>query len=203
MEHEEHSEKADYPDWTAGAVAEFCDFLAEKKYVSPETSSSWRTAVTRVLEKVEGDGWEQMNLKDIDTDRLFARFEVAGKSDFTGNTIRAYRKRFLKALEEYGNWAQSPSTYSPDIQRRRKKSRDASDKKVNRRMRSEPQPSAVSEGAAQMLRYPFPVRSGVVAEFVLPTDLKHEEAERMARFLQSLAVHEVKDLPPGRDHEAA
>lgn len=209
----ESQTKEKHPDWTAGAVIRFTEYLQEKKLLADETASSWRTAVTRVMEKVEGDGWEQVNVSDLDTERLFYRFEIAAKDDYSAGTLNAYTKRFTKALDEYGSWVESPSTYTPDVRRRKRgKKDDETTAKKASKPKADPGPTRPSEaepeghnngaeseqpvrpasGGIPMLRYPFPVRPGVVAEFVLPADMRPSEAERMARFLEALAgPHEL------------
>lgn len=190
-------------EWTAGALAEFCDLLAEKNYFAKETASSYKTAVTRVMEKAEGEGWESVGLKDVDLDLLFTRFMNAARNDFSASTLRAYRNRFQKALDEYDSWIDAPDSYSPSIQRRSPSSSSNGSKAAKNEQEKEEhfEPRANGSGAtapdAELIEYPFPLRPGVLAHLRLPADLRPKEAERIARHVESLAIPETPALNPG------
>ena len=46
----------------------------------------------------------------------------------------------------------------------------------------------MSEQAAGVVEYPYPLREGLLVRLVLPKDLSEEEAGRLAAFLMTLVV---------------
>lgn len=191
-----------YEEWTAGALTAFCDHLVQKNYFAKETASSYKTAVTRVMEKAEGPDWESFVLKDADLELLFTRFMNAARSDFSAGTLRAYKNRFEKALSEYGSWVAAPDEYSPSIKRRtgpqggRAESKNAEKAPTERASRQTSKSDPHSRSG--LIEYPFPLRRGILAFLKLPEDLRQPEAERIARHVESLAIPE----PPAADSEA-
>lgn len=213
---EDTEAKPQYEDWTAGAVTDFCDYLSEKNYVASQTATSWKTAVTRVVELAEGDGWENVDLQNVNEELLFTRFENAARSDFTGGTIKAYEKRFKKARSEYEAWVAAPGEYSPDIRRRAvgkdegssssqkaKSKSSTSAKSSSQNGHSNGNGAAVIPVSEDALSYPFPVRPGIVGQITLPSDLTPDEAERVAGFIRALAVQPSRPADSEASEESA
>ncbi len=198
-----------YDDWTAGAVVQFCDMLAAKKLVKQETAGSWKTSFSKVMALVEEDGWEEISVKDFDLDLFFERFENAAKADYTSDTLATYKKRFRNALDEYRSWIESPSTYRPKVTTRRRRTKQEREQQAatpatNGKSATSSQPSRVEavEENVDTLKYPFPVRPGVVATFDLPPDLRPDEADRIGKFIASLAVRAPAGALPSGEEES-
>lgn len=55
-----------------------------------------------------------------------------------------------------------------------------------------------------LVKFPFPLRSGEMAELVLPRELHSEDADRITHFLRALQMEPQKALPErAEDREAA
>ncbi|MBA2607384.1 MAG: hypothetical protein H0U92_00415 [Actinobacteria bacterium] len=50
---------------------------------------------------------------------------------------------------------------------------------------------------ATMIKYPFPLREGVLAALDLPSDMTKREAKRLCAFIDSLGIEEQGQLNPG------
>lgn len=190
----------EYPANSAGAVVAFCDWLVAKNMVKEDTVANWRRGFVRVMEDVEGEGWEHSDIGQLDHEQMYVRFEKAAGTKYKPGTLAAYKKRFALAIAEYERWQENRSGYQPSTQTRQR--RRAKDQNVaiepastEQAVQQPAQPAAAP--SADMLEYPFPVRQGVVAKFLLPTDLRPEEAERISAFIASVAVSTPAALPSG------
>jgi hypothetical protein len=188
-----------------GSGRDFVDhwnWAAAKGLLNANTANALRAAVARVL-AIEGDSWESINVRSLDVDSLLARFENLAKKDFTPESLATYRSRFIRAHRLYLSYLADPRNYRPQSKERvpteRSKSRAG---RVGGKGTSTEAEDALQDGprkapnGVEMIRYPFPVRSGVIAELVLPADLKKDEARRLATFLDSLAMDSTRLLPP-------
>ncbi|MFZ1005991.1 MAG: hypothetical protein WAN65_04085 [Candidatus Sulfotelmatobacter sp.] len=152
------------------------------------TAAGLRSACTRVLE-VAGDGWEKMDVTTIDIEDLLVRFQNLKKKDFRPQVLEVYKQRFRKAVVSYLDYLRSPSGWKPSSQERSAASQ--------RNERSPKRPVAtetVSVGAATgrvspgEVEYPFPLRPGVMARLILPSNLTQQDVSRLTAFMAMLVV---------------
>jgi hypothetical protein len=188
-----------------GSGRDFVDhwnWAATKGLLNSNTASALRAAVARVL-AIEGESWESLDVRSLDVDRLLARFENLAKKDFTPESLATYRSRFIRAHRLYLSYLDDPRNYRPQTKERGPTDRSKARSGRDGTKASPTDAEAAVKGRAdraqagvEMIRYPFPIRSGVMAELVLPADLKRDEARRLAAFLDSLAMDSPRMLPP-------
>ena len=188
---------------TAQGLLEFLDYVVAKGYGPSTAAGPQKSAVRQVLTITEGEDFGDYDVKGGDVDDLLQRFEVRARGELKAESIHAYRSRFMRAVKSYRRfletgtpprYRQSSRRRSPDAGTRRRTSGSAS---------SSPPPSAQAPSQApaqqseRMVDYPFPLRSGALANFRLPVHLDRGDAERMASFLKALVSDQPKQLPPG------
>lgn len=186
-------------DGTGRDFVEHWTWAADRGLMNRDTARALKAAVLRIL-KIEGDDWESIDVRSLDEDTLLDRFEVLEKKDFAPDSLSQYRSRFKKARALYLSYLDNPRGYKPTF----RASSDRSDKgetptKAKKQRETIAEPVGVANAAGpKMVRYPFPVRNGVMAELLLPVDLQKSEAKRLSAFMESVAVDPMPMLPPAR-----
>ncbi|SRR6266568_3274444 len=175
------------------------DWAASKGLLNRNTAHALKAAVTRIL-RIEGDNWESVDVRSIDVDSLLDRFENLAKKDYTPGSLGTYRSRFKKALGLYLSFLRDPRGYKPQG-RERSLPADRPRATAQRSSRSDVEDfslsrfgDSLSTSSIRLVRYPFPIRQGVIAELLLPADLRPDEVKRLTNFLDSIAVETKFDV---------
>lgn len=186
---------------SAGAVVDFLSFAAEKGNLNTSTANSLKVALREVLAATSGSDWASMNLSDIDKDDHVHRFHTLRAMRYKPETLDTYGKRFVSAIEMYEAFRRDPAGWRPPRRERRART-GASAKATTLQVAQQdgatgsgPTESGVATSGARapLIPYPFPLRKGVLATVQLPANLSRREAERLASFIQSLAVDPGED----------
>jgi hypothetical protein len=192
-------------DGTAKDFVDHWDWVTTKGLLNANTARTYKAAAARVLQ-IEGQGWESLDVRSLDVESLLGRFENLVKKDFTPASLAAYSSRFQAALRLYLSYLDDPRSYRP--QSRDRAAQVDRGRRAAGKGTSAPGQSTTGKadvGGAQhvlvgdhargldqptskMVRYPFPIRSGIIAELVLPIDLRRSEAKRLQAFLDSIAM---------------
>ena len=175
---------------TGLAFVQHWDWVAEKGLMPPATARAYRAAVSQIL-KID-HGWEDLEVQGLDVDALISRFR--NLSSLSPTSLSTYESRFRSALPSYASYLENPASYEP--RGRRNTSRgDRTRPKGNGMEETETGPEEAAgpspdppAAAARLVVYPFPVRQDLFAELKLPADLSLEEARRLARFLEAVAL---------------
>ena len=116
------------------------------------------------------------------------------------SSLRTYESRFRSALSSYLGYLQNPGAYQPRgrgnpprVDRARRGIKEEPAGELGEAVRLSPTPPAP---VARLVVYPFPVRPEAFAELKLPPDLTLDEARRLGRFLEAVALRD-----PGSDGE--
>lgn len=190
-------------DGTGQGLIEFLDYAASKGLMNRNTAGAQKSSVAKVL-AIEGDHWQETNLREVNVDDQLTRFQNLKKSSYSPSSLRAYESRFRTALEEYFRYLDDPGAYNPKATGRESSSKRA--RKRGSRARSSPvagsspepagESPAVSATRDYLITYPFPLRESTMAYLQLPKNLTKQEAERLSRFVQSLALESIADEEP-------
>jgi hypothetical protein len=186
-------------DGTGKDFVEHWTWAADRGLLNRDTARGLKAAVLRVL-KIEGDDWEAIDVRSMDEDGLLDRFEVLEKKGFTPDSLSAYRSRFKKARALYLSYLENPRGYKPTFRAAPERADKGDGAPTKPKKTKEPTvpPDPLGTGP-KMIRYPFPVRSGVMAELLLPVDLQKSEAKRLSAFMESVAAEPTLMLPPKTD----
>jgi hypothetical protein len=175
-------------DRTPGGTLAYCDYLTDKGYATAAQINPWRTAVQRVFETVEGEGWESLDLTSIDFDEYLARFQTLAGAQYKAESITAYKRRIRNALDAHEHYLENgrPPTF-----------RQGGKREKSEKVKAEPKPSLVTTSsssssttttpAAGMMDFPYPLGNGeVMATLRLPKRLKSDDVNRLCAFIRTL-----------------
>ena len=131
-------------------------------------------------------------MQGLDVDARISRF--GNLSSLSPTSVSTYESRFRSALPSYASYLENPASYEP--RGRRNTSRgDRTRPKGNGMEETETGPEEAAgpspdppAAAARLVVYPFPVRQDLFAELKLLADPSFEEARRLGRFLEAVAL---------------
>lgn len=183
-------------DGTGLGLVEHWTWAGKRGLVNKNTAGALRAACTQVL-SIDED-WERADIRSLDIDQTFHRFENLRKHDFTPQSLATYKSRFRKAVESYIDYLDNPRGWKPEIKERHR-SPTKSSKPAETKKAAAKRPESISPTEdAGMITYPFPIRAGLMARLTLPRDLKRSEAKRLSSFLESVALEGPPELPGPR-----
>jgi hypothetical protein len=193
---------------TVAGLLAFLEWASRTGELSSNTAAAYRTAVTKLME-IDGENYQSASVRDIDLDRQLDRFTRLKASGYNAQSLQTYGNRFRAAISSYTRYLQDPANF------RKSAARPARSAVADRPKSTEglQRPGAASRGsaanigathteAAELVQYPFPLRSGVMAYLSLPRDLQRSEAQRIAAFVASLAMEPISDVKFGSEAES-
>ena len=192
---------------TAQACLDFQDFMIRKGYGTTGSIQPWKSAAKQVFTAVEGEDFAQLDIRTLDIDEYLTRFENRSMGKYSADSLAAYRSRFRKAVESYRSYLADPNWKPKQRASPRRANGDSGDAKKARPSREAVRETTSEHGSypptqASMITYPFPLKSGQMAQLQLPTQLDKDDVERMTHFLRALVFEQPRQLPRGTDDEA-
>lgn len=189
------------PPGSAAALIAFLNWAMKKHELVDATASALRTGCIRVL-SVEED-LSALDLRTADVDAIVERFRNSNRLKMKPRTIDQYEQRFRQSLDMYLKFLADDPQWKPASRRRARTEAQARTKPA-----SSSQPAATLSNLTQVdlasatsaevgtIAYPFPVRPGLLARFILPSDLTGQEVDRIVAFISTLAVENGGQRPP-------
>lgn len=166
-------------------------WAAEKGVMNRNTAAGLRAACGQVLGVLED--WEDADIAKLDVEELLTRFQNLRKQNFKPQVLETYKRRFRKAVSSYLEYLDNPGAWRPTNQER-SVNPDRGRRAAASGM-STPVAGAVASTRLGEVEYPFPLRPGVMARFVLPADLTIEEVVRIQNFVAMLVVTRKTEEP--------
>lgn len=191
---------AEASDGTGAGMARFLDWAGERGEINRATAAAYKTAVAKVL-AIEANP-DVVDLRQLDVDDVLSRFETKNRANYGTKSMDTYLGRFRRAVAMYRAWLDKQSDWKSAGMASRAKSTRASrlgpvkqapkatGKATNVVVTDSGFASdslAVERSGTTMVPYDLPLRPGLRARLVLPEDLTKADADRIARFVGSLA----------------
>lgn len=187
-------------DGKAKNALEYLDNLIEKGKATKGAISPLKIAFTKVVQIVDGDNWEQTEVKSIDVEDYLSRFANLTMGKYSSDSLIVYKSRVNKAINWYTQSLDKPG-WTPDVQRRnRTPKKDLNKSKTIAVTESQtnapsatpstPQSMASIANTSNRILYPYPLLDGQLVHISLPVRLLKEDAKRMGAFIESIAITE-------------
>ncbi len=186
-------------DYSKNALLKFLDTLADRGLANTNTAEGMRVASAKILADVP----DSSDVRQIDLEAEIHRFHNKNPGKLTHASVTEYGRRVKTAVRYFLSYVESPSAFKPigrGVTKRNTKERpEPREQKATQKSTPEARPfsqNAPSDdlrASPQELTHQFPLRPNLVARLVLPTDLKKDEARRLAAFIATLAA----DFDPG------
>jgi hypothetical protein len=185
---------------TVAGLFEFCDFVVEKGYGTTAATDPWKTAVRKILGTVYGEDFESADLTSLDYDDLLSRFETLSRGRYKHDSVVTYGRRLRNAVDAY--FAYVDTGKPPQL---RRSSAAAKPAKAEAKKPASSPSARQQEQMGELIKFPFPLRTGEMAQLHLPRRLQRDDADRLSAFLRTLQTEPQKELPErtGEEAEAA
>lgn len=178
---------------------EFCDYLGEKNLMAPETARARKVSALKILDVL--DPAEQQDLRSLDRELVFHRFQNRAANMYSPSSLSVYRSRFNAAVDDFLRFAENPSAFRPNFLKSTVTTKNDAvpSKKLaksNKKRAVQAAPTSPELGgnplgtvAQESLTLPIPIRPGVVVKiFGLPYDLSDDEARKINAIIGGYAI---------------
>jgi len=175
-------------DTSGKALVEHWRRASAQGLMKRNTANALRAACTQVLECMEG--WEAIDIRGLDIEGAFQRFQNKRHADFKPESLEAYRRRFSQGVRLFLEYSENPSGWKGPSRDRAPRGERQSRRPV---IDTTPEPTTGSAMGAitspqAVMDYTYPLREGRVARLQLPADLSTADVRRISAFLGTLAV---------------
>lgn len=186
---------------TVQGAIQYLDFLSSKGHVTPGATSALKTGFSKVAKTVGGDGWQTIQIREIDVDDYMHRFANMTHGQYNAKSLVDYKSRVKKVTTWYLEFLTKPG-WVPPLKARKRSGKhitqdDFSDSDAADSLALEstiailkPAPSPASN--SNLIAFPFPLSDGGLATLYLPRTLSRADAVRMARHIETLVADELE-----------
>lgn len=169
--------------YSAAALLEFLKQAGMEGRINPAAARARRNAVEQLGGELSEE--ESADVRRIDVDALAARFHKLDGSSVRSEALALYVQRFRASLSDFLAWREDPAGFqSLATERARALPRGSigEDQRMAERIAL-----AATETTSHLV--PIPLRDSCTVYVAnLPSDLRREEAERIARIIQAFAA---------------
>jgi hypothetical protein len=207
----ESAAMADINGNTPESALAYCDYLIDKGYATTTQINPWKTAIQRVFETVEGEGWEALDLTAVDLEEYGGRFQTLAGAQYKAESVTTYRRRVNNALQAHEHYRATGRP--PSFRKGGKRAKPDEEKTPANVVSMESKATnagttAPSVGSAPggLMTFPFPLGDGRVVSLTVPPRMKSDDVNRLAAFLRTLQDDtQQRQIPPrtGDDRQAA
>jgi hypothetical protein len=199
----------DMGDGKAKNVIEYLDNLIEKGKATGTAVRPLKVAFSKVVLVIDGDSWEQTDVRSIDVDDYMTRFSRLTNGQYARDSLAAYKSRFNRAIKWYLKFMDTPG-WSPDVEARNRSAKIEVTKtstKIGKNIAVNsspihiypPEVSFTSVVSTEQINYPFPLSDGQLVHISLPIKLSKKDAKRIAAFIERIAIDEQLTIGPGHE----
>lgn len=197
---------------TAQGVIDYLNSLVDKGRARPGVVAPLKVALTKILEKTEGENWPQVDVTKLDVDDATLRFKNLTLGTYTDASYRAYELRTKRAIEWYKQFLANPGWFpkesnraaSTEAKRQPAKASEANVIESHEAVKGGREPSgaaALSQDFSidvlpqlpktEPVSYPFPLQGGEMARIYMPKSVTKADIARLSAFLDALVIEQV------------
>jgi GH24 family phage-related lysozyme (muramidase) len=179
-------------DRTPAGVLAYCDYLMDKGYATASQVNPWKTAIQKVFETVEGEGWESLDIAALDFEEYTSRFRTLAGAAYKAESVSAYARRIRNALDAHDHYLSTgrPPTFRAGGKRAKTDEKPGAAKlHAVDATEDNPAPAAVPPivpTRAGMMTFSFPLGDGQLASLTVPPRMKSDDVNRLSAFLRTL-----------------
>jgi hypothetical protein len=176
-------------DFSVAALDKFLVYLGDKGLMPRPTVASRRASCNKMLGVLSEE--EKRDLRTVDLGEVSARFGNLEGRNYTPDSLKTYKSRTSKALEDFFRYMDEPATF------RAKSYARAAPSSRARVGSGAKDPTPDSQDAAESrtdvrsvdhLTVPVPIREGLIVRISgLPFDLTQQEASKIANVVKAMA----------------
>ena len=180
---------SDINSGTTRGLISYLSMIIEKGRATEGAIKPLSTAVKKITQAVDGDDWEQTDVRSIDSNDYVQRFANITAGQYTNRSISTYQSRMVRAIEWYKKFLDDPG-WMPAVDRRQR----SKSNKINRDDNTNSnEPKSNAQKAVDALSAKsvngtigatIPLNNGKQAKLILPEDfITRKDAERIKRMI--------------------
>jgi len=169
-------------------LLEFLDHAGDRGLIPAATAQALAVASRNVLGVLSDQERKDLGQQDIDS--VVKRFNNKRAKDFTPSSLKEYGRRVNRAIDLFLKWREDPANFTVKTRattspRKRERNQETTDGSSGDQEYSE----SVNLPGTATYQSSIPIRPGLVITLInVPHDLSRAEADRLASFVQMLAV---------------
>lgn len=185
---------------TAQGLIDFCDLMANQGYATPNAMEAWKVAARKILTAVEGEDFESTDLTSIDMEDVMGRFQTLTRGQYKPDSVTAYGRRMKNAMDAYFEYLDTGK--APQMRRQAAAPKAEPKPKAPKASRSS-SASSDSSGGGDLIKFPFPLKTGEMATLHLPRRIQSDDVERLSGFLRTLQTEPQAQIPAQTSEDEA
>ena len=193
-------------------MIDYLNSLVDKGRARPGVVAPLKVALTKILEKTEGENWQRVDVTKLDVDDATSRFKNLTLGTYTDASYRAYELRTKRAIEWYKQFLANPGWFpkesnraaSTEAKKQSAKVSEANLPENQEASRDEHKPNGTITASQDLstdilpqlpktepVSYPFPLQSGEMARIYMPKSVTKADIARLSVFLDALVIEQV------------
>ena len=149
---------------------------------------SRKSATNKILNAL--DEHEKSDLRNLNKEQTFTKFVNLNMNSFKPSSLKIYKTRFNKSIEDFLNWVEDPTNFNSNTNNSSKitKTNKSNMKKVgNDHDNILSNTSTSSNNEVKTYSFPIPLRENIIVQLNnLPIDLTESEAKKIGDILAVL-----------------
>lgn len=180
----------------SSVTKELFDFIdtAERNRKYPEGTASGRRAALRLFEaELSEEEKESLDTLKKNIDQIYQNVFLKNKSNMSAESLATYKMRLESLIKDYEGYGQDPTKLASWNRPVRKVKRSKEQGKVTGYDFTKTEQEQIPEKSFDFSRFELPLRPGVKAIIIVPSDISKSEVEKLRNyinFLESIAKNE-------------
>lgn len=182
----------------SSVTKELLDFIdtAERNRKYPLGTAAGRRSALRLFEvELNDEEKESLDTFKKNLDQIYQNVFNKNKSNMSAGSLTTYKMRLLSLIKDYEKYGQDPTklaNWNRPVRKYNKASSEQEPKQLNPTAESK-QEVLLSEKGSDFSRFELPLRPGIKAIIIVPSDISKSEVEKLRsyiNFLDSIAGNE-------------
>lgn len=182
----------------SSVTKELLDFIdtAERNRKYPVGTAAGRRSALRLFEsELNDEEKESLDTFKKNLDQIYQNVFNKNKSNMSAGSLTTYKMRLLSLIKDYEKYGQDPTklaNWNRPVRKYNKASSDQEPKQSNPTAESK-QEVLLPEKGSDFSRFELPLRPGIKAIIIVPSDISKSEVEKLRsyiNFLDSIAGNE-------------
>jgi len=166
-------------------LMDFIDAAQRSRKYPSNTASARRSAVRLFEPELNEQEKESLDTLKGNLDQIYQNLFNKNKSNMSAESLQTYKNRFLGLIKDYEKYGLDP-TKMANWNRPLRKVLGSKHKEVSSKLSDSLNPNVERAGDFEMSRFELPLRSGVKAIILVPSDITKEEVGKIRKYIDFL-----------------
>jgi len=175
----------------SSVTKELLDFIetAERNRKYPSGTAAGRRSALRLFEtELNEEEKESLDTLKKNIEQIYQNVFNKNKSNMSAKSLVTYKLRLLSLIKDFEKYGQDPtklSSWNRPVRKYKKKDAEKENKQESSRSESK-QEVLLPEKGADFSRFELPLRPGIKAIIIVPTDISKSEVDKLRSYINFL-----------------